>query len=133
MVEQSFTNFIFIYYFIDPIINIKRKYMNIKQDTCIFLTDVYRVTWNRGSGSPFALDIRVPDTYSSYTTHTCTEKPSLIIFNVLNYSILILREGNGNPLQYSCLENLMDRGAWQSTVHGVTKSWTRLKQLSTHT
>ena len=35
----------------------------------------------------------------------------------------------GNPLQYSCLENSMDRGAWQSTVHGVTKSWTWLKRL----
>ena len=35
-------------------------------------------------------------------------------------------EGNGNPLQYSCLENPMDRGAWLVTVHGVTKSWTRL-------
>ena len=35
-------------------------------------------------------------------------------------------EGNGNPLQYSCLENPMDRGAWQATVHGVTKSRTRL-------
>ena len=34
--------------------------------------------------------------------------------------------GNGNPLQYSWLENLMDRGAWRATVHGVTKSWTRL-------
>ena len=33
-------------------------------------------------------------------------------------------EGNGNPLQYSCLENFMDRGAWQATVHGVAKSWT---------
>ena len=32
--------------------------------------------------------------------------------------------GNGNPLQYSCLENLMDRGAWQATVYGVTKRWT---------
>ena len=31
-------------------------------------------------------------------------------------------EGNGNPLQYSCLENSMDRGAWQAIVHGVTKS-----------
>ena len=30
-------------------------------------------------------------------------------------------EGNGNPLQYSCLENPMDRGAWQATVHGVTR------------
>ena len=36
-------------------------------------------------------------------------------------------KGNGNPLQYSCLENSMDRGAWQATVHGVAKSQTRLK------
>ena len=35
-----------------------------------------------------------------------------------------LREGNGNPLQYSCLENPMDRGAWWATVHGVAKSQT---------
>ena len=33
-------------------------------------------------------------------------------------------EGNGYPLQYSCLENLMDRGTWWATVHEVTKSWT---------
>ena len=33
-------------------------------------------------------------------------------------------EGNGNPLQYSSLENPMDRGAWWATVHGVAKSWT---------
>ena len=33
-------------------------------------------------------------------------------------------EGNGNPLQYSCLENLMDGGAWQATVHGIAKSRT---------
>ena len=39
-------------------------------------------------------------------------------------------EGNGNPLQYSCLENLMDRGAWWATVHGVTKSRTRLSDLN---
>ena len=35
-------------------------------------------------------------------------------------------EGNGNPLQYSCLENPMNRGAWQATVHGVAKSQTQL-------
>ena len=34
-------------------------------------------------------------------------------------------EGNGNALQYSCLENPMGRGAWQATVHGVANSWTR--------
>ena len=39
--------------------------------------------------------------------------------------------GHGNPLQYSCLENPMDRGAWQATVHRVAKSQTGLKQLST--
>ena len=35
-------------------------------------------------------------------------------------------EGNGNSLQYSCLENSMDRGAWKATVHGVAKGWTQL-------
>ena len=35
-------------------------------------------------------------------------------------------EGNGNPLQYLCLENSMDKGAWRAIVHGVTKSQTRL-------
>ena len=40
-------------------------------------------------------------------------------------------EGIGNPLQYSCLGNPMNRGAWQATVHGLAKSWTLLKQLST--
>ena len=40
-------------------------------------------------------------------------------------------EGHGNPLQYSCLESLMDRGAWWATVHGVAKNQARLKRLST--
>ena len=35
-------------------------------------------------------------------------------------------EGNGNPLQYSCLENPMDGGTWLATVHEVTKSWTQM-------
>ena len=39
-------------------------------------------------------------------------------------------EGNGNPLQYSCLGNPMDRGGWQATVHGVAKSWTQLSHLT---
>ena len=38
--------------------------------------------------------------------------------------------GHSNPLEYSCLEYPMDRGAWWATVHRVTKSWTRLKQLT---
>ena len=40
--------------------------------------------------------------------------------------------GNGNPIQYFCLENPMDRGAWQAVVHRVVESWTRPKRLSTH-
>ena len=40
------------------------------------------------------------------------------------------REGNGNPLQYSCLENPRDRGPWWAAIYGVAQSWTRLKQLS---
>ena len=40
--------------------------------------------------------------------------------------------GHGNPLQYPCLENHMDRGAWQATAHRITQSWTQLKQLNMH-
>ena len=40
-------------------------------------------------------------------------------------------EGNGNPPQYSCLENPVDRGAWWAAVHGVAQSQTQLEQLST--
>ena len=39
-------------------------------------------------------------------------------------------EGNGNPLQYSCLENPMDGEAWWATIHGVAKSWTRLSDFT---
>ena len=41
-----------------------------------------------------------------------------------------LGEGNGNPLQYSCLENPMDGGAWWATVQEVAKSWTRLSDFT---
>ena len=42
----------------------------------------------------------------------------------------LVREGNGTPLQYSCLENPMDGGAWWASVHGVTKSRTRLSYFT---
>ena len=50
--------------------------------------------------------------------------------NIKNSYSLLIGEGNGNPLQYSWLQNPMDRGVWWATVHGVTKSQTRLKRLS---
>ena len=39
-------------------------------------------------------------------------------------------KGNGNPLQYSCLENPMDGGSWQATFHAAAKSWTRLNDFT---
>ena len=47
-----------------------------------------------------------------------------------HFSLSCIGEGNGNPLQYSCLENPRDEGAWLAAVSGVAQSWTRLKQLS---
>ena len=43
---------------------------------------------------------------------------------------LIIGEGDGTPLQYSCLENPMDGGSWWAAVHGVAKSWTRLRDFT---
>ena len=42
--------------------------------------------------------------------------------NARDHCLIPVLEGNGNPFQYSCLENSMDRGAWRATVHGVTKN-----------
>ena len=47
-----------------------------------------------------------------------------------HFSFSCIGEGNGNPLQYSCLENPRDRGAWWAAVYGVAQSQTRLKRLS---
>ena len=47
-----------------------------------------------------------------------------------HFSLSYVGEGNGNPLQYSCLENPRDGGAWWAAVYGVAQSRTRLKQLS---
>ena len=49
--------------------------------------------------------------------------------HILDLAILRVGEGNGTPLQYSCLENAMDGGAWWATVQGVAKSWTRLRNF----
>ena len=49
-----------------------------------------------------------------------------------HFSLSRIGEGNGNPLQYSCLENPRDGGAWWASVYGVTQSRTRLKRLSSN-
>ena len=47
-----------------------------------------------------------------------------------HFSLLCIGEGNGNPLQCSCLEKPRDRGAWWAALFGVAQSWTRLKRIS---
>ena len=47
-----------------------------------------------------------------------------------DFSFSCIGEGTGNPLQYSCLENPREGGAWWAAVYGVAQSWTRLKRLS---
>ena len=49
-----------------------------------------------------------------------------------HFSLSCIGEGTGNPLQCSCLENPVDRGAWWAAVYGVAQSQTRLKRLSMH-
>ena len=60
-----------------------------------------------------------------------TRKRKSKAWNELVYS-KYLGEGNGSPLQHSCLENPVDRGAWWAAVHRVAQSQTRLKRLSMH-
>ena len=67
---------------------------------------------------------------STFLTHTFRQ---LYTFNIcLHIFTYFIGEGNGNPLQSSCLENPMDRGAWQATVLGVAKSWTLLSDFTFH-
>ena len=60
----------------------------------------------------------------------CYDCPSKLGFYFIFNSSMYIGEGNGNPLQYSCLENPRDGGAWWAAVYGVARSWTRLKRLS---
>ena len=59
--------------------------------------------------------------------HTESDTTEQLYFH---FSLSCIGEGNGNPLQCSCLENLRDGGAWWAAVYGVTQSRTRLKRLS---
>ena len=61
-----------------------------------------------------------PIFYSNYKW-SITKNCELVYYTSVTY---LIGEGNGTPLQYSCLENSMDRGAWWAAVHGVTKSRT---------
>ena len=62
------------------------------------------------------------------TIRTFVGKEMSLLFNML--SKLVIGEGNGTPVQYSCLENPMDGGAWWAAVHGVAKSWAQLSDFT---
>ena len=71
--------------------------------------------------------------FTNIFTHSegCLSVLFMVSFAMQKFLSLI-GEQNGNPLQYSCLENPVERGAWWAAVHRVAQSWTRLKRLSMH-
>ena len=68
--------------------------------------------------------------YTNVPTHNASTSLQLGILLFFIHINKDVREGNGTPLQYSCLENPMDRGAWWAAVHGVAKSWTRMNDFT---
>ena len=76
--------------------------------------------WGRAEG------IKVPFTlHLSVRPHTRLSERYCVGILPNSGMYAVIGEGNGNPLQYSCLENLLDRGAWRATVHGVAKNQTQ--------
>ena len=72
----------------------------------------------------------LPSIFSSIPILLCHTETKQLKGQILPHAVTTLREGNGTPLQYSCLENPMDRGAWWAAVHGVDKSRTRLSDFT---
>ena len=60
----------------------------------------------------------------SWKNKQCQLESEILEFGIWGVKSFWFREDNGTPLQYSCLENPMDGGAWWAAVHGVAKSWT---------
>ena len=78
-------------------------------------TFAWKITWTEEPGR-----LQFMGSLESYTTEQLH----------FHFSLSCIGEGNGNPLQCSCLENPRDREAWWAAVYGVAQSWTRLKRLS---
>ena len=77
-----------------------------------------------GQSGSFSVSLVLTQTVSSHTGFIQQ------YFWTFTYPITLVWEGNGNPLQHSCLGNSMDEGAWWATVHGVAKSWTGLSDFA---
>ena len=96
----------------------------VTQHACKVYTAIYTLGWPKGLSRFFCYILQKnPDEF--LVNPIC-----IMLYIVFPYISVIFREGNGNPLQYSCLENLMGRGAWQAAVHGVAKSRTRLRDFT---
>ena len=78
-------------------------------------TLAWKIPWTEEPGGPQSMGVAESDTTEQLHFH---------------FSLSCLGEGNGNPLQCSCLENPRDGGAWWAAVYGVVQSRTRLKRLS---
>ena len=98
-----------------------------------------QVLWPVGLAAPLHVDLssltrdwtHIPRIARQVLNHwTTTEVPLKSFLNLIVYPQYCHREGDGTPLQHSCLENPMDRGAWWAAVHGVAKSWTRLSNFT---
>jgi len=90
------------------------------------------LSWNLGiipKSANFKEDISSQHRWLSFTEFYVTLTEIVFILSIL---IPLIGEGNGSSLQYSCLENPVDRGAWWAAVHRVAQSQTRLKWLSMH-
>ena len=89
--------------------------------------------WSSSLGLSRLLPLMQEYQYSCFSQSMICEHLYLIIWMLVGKCNFLgpIGGGHGNPLQYSCLENPMDRGAWCPTVHGVANNQTRLKRLST--
>ena len=102
------------------------------------LTSVLKLPTSKNSSNCFMVSLQYRKYYKTLLNKVKKAK------QMESYNIFMIRrfgqtqlvrnwtsgEGNGNPLQYSCLENPRDGGAWWDAIYGVTQSWTRLKRLS---
>ena len=91
------------------------------------LYGLYRLPWQDPVRSQKAREPDVLYPRVSLQGHRESDMTEWLHFH---FSLSCTGEGNGNPLQYSCLENPRDRGSWWAAVYGVTQSQTRLKRLS---
>ena len=96
----------------------------------IFLLNIF---WNYSKAFsisvPSAVSFHCPLLFLPYKSFQIAEPDTTERLH-FHFSLSCTGEGNGNPLQCSCLENPRDEGAWWAAIYGVAQSWTRLKRLS---